>query len=233
MSLLAKPAQPILCYVTDRRSLPLSTSADANHLLLDNVERTAAAGVDWIQLREKDYSGREWMELVHESLRRVARAGSATRIFVNDRLDVALACGAGGVHLSENGIPVADACRLRDEYLSRRSENREFLVGMSCHSMGAALGAARAGADCIYFSPIFRTPSKANYGPPQGLERLSQICRAVEIPVIAIGGITPENAMSCFEAGAAGVAGIRMFQESAGLTENLRSLHGAVPSESA
>ncbi len=232
MSLLTKPVRPILCYVTDRRSLPLSSSADANRLLLENVERTAAAGVDWIQLREKDYSGKEWMQLVRESLRLISLGGSASRIFVNDRLDVALACGAGGVHLSENGIPVAEACRLRDEFLSARSDKRDFLVGASCHSMGAALGAARAGADYIYFSPIFKTPSKANYGPPQGLERLSQICRAVQIPVIAIGGIAADSAMSCFQAGAAGVAAIRLFQESEGLTEILRSLHGCVSAPS-
>jgi thiamine-phosphate pyrophosphorylase len=91
--------------------------------------------------------------------------------------------------------------------------------------MGAALGAARAGADYIYFSPIFQTPSKDNYGPPQGLERLAAVCRLVSIPVIAIGGISVENAVRCFEAGAAGVAAIRLFQESAELQETLRDLH--------
>lgn len=225
MSLLAKPSRPILCYVTDRRSLPLSTSADAHHLLFDSVERAAAAGVDWIQLREKDYSGKEWEELVCESLRRISRAGSVTRVLVNDRLDVALACGAGGVHLSENGVPVADACRLRDDFFSSHSEKRDFFVGVSCHSLGAALGAARAGADYIYFSPIFYTPSKANYGPPQGLERLATVSKAVPIPVIAIGGISEENAAGCFQAGAAGVAAIRLFQESPELTQILRKLH--------
>lgn len=225
MSLLARPLNPILCYVTDRRSLPLSTSADAHNLLFESVERAAAAGVDWIQLREKDFSGKEWEELVNESRRRISRAGATTRIFVNDRLDVALGCGAGGVHLSENGIPVAEACRLRNEFLSSHNSKREFFVGVSCHSMGAAVGAARAGADYIYFSPIFQTPSKANYGPPQGLDRLAAVCRVVTIPVIAIGGISAENAVRCLEAGAAGVAAIRLFQESPDLTETLRDLH--------
>ena len=221
-----RPVRPILCYVTDRRSLPLSTSADAHNLLFASVERAAAAGVDWIQLREKDFSGKEWEELVQESLRRISRVGAATRLFVNDRLDVALACGAGGVHLSENGIPVSEACRLRDEFFSARSDKRDFLIGVSCHSLGASLGAARGGADYIYFSPIFQTPSKANYGPPQGLDRLATICRAVTIPVIAIGGISTENAESCLQSGAAGVAAIRMFQESqAGdLKDTLRAL---------
>jgi thiamine-phosphate pyrophosphorylase len=219
--------------VTDRRSLPLSTSADANQLLLENVERTALAGADWIQLREKDYSGKAWMDLVREAMRRVARGGAATRIFVNDRMDVALACGAGGVHLSESGIPVAEACHLRAEFFSSRGEKGDFLVGASCHSMGSALGAERAGADYIYFSPIFKTPSKANFGPPQGLERLSQICSAVKIPVFAIGGVGAENGMSCLQAGAAGIGAIRLFQESAGLGETMRRLHAAYPPTSA
>lgn len=221
---LAKPQRPILCYVTDRRSLPLSTSADAHHLLLGSVARAAAAGVDWIQLREKDYSGKEWAQLLTESLQSVRAAGSATRIFVNDRLDVALGYGAGGVHLSENGIPVADACRLRDDFFSTNPPVRDFLIGVSCHSLGAALGAARGGADYIYFSPIYNTPSKANYGPPQGIERLGRICAAVEIPVIAIGGITAENAKECVGAGAAGVAAIRLFQDAPELNPVVQEL---------
>lgn len=226
---LAKSSSPILCYVTDRRSLSLSTSADAERLLLESVEAAAKAGADWIQLREKDYSGAEWARLVSESLRRVKEANAATRVFVNDRLDVALACRAGGVHLSENGIPVADACRLRDEYFALRKQSADFLIGVSCHSLGSALGAARDGADYIYFSPIFFTPSKANYGPPQGLGRLGHICRAVDVPVVAIGGISAENAASCLDAGAAGVAAIRLFQEPAGLAATLRTLHDHPP----
>jgi len=223
---LLKPAQPILCYVTDRRSLPLSTSSDAHHLLLESVGNASAAGVDWIQLREKDYSGKEWAELVRDSLLRVNSAGSATRVLVNDRLDVALACGAGGVHLSENGIPVSEACRLRDDFFVSRGQPADFLVGLSCHSLGAALGAARAGADYIYFSPIFFTPSKANYGPPQGVERLARVCEAVDIPVIAIGGITAQNAPECLRAGATGIAAIRLFQETAAtLSQTVEGLH--------
>ena len=193
-------------------------------MLLDSIASAAAAGVDWIQLREKDYSGREWATVVKESLERVKCAGSATRILVNDRLDVALACGAGGVHLSENGLPVGDACRLRDDFFASRNQTADFLVGLSCHSLGAALGAARAGADYIYFSPIFFTPSKANYGPPQGVERLARICAAIDIPVIAIGGITAENAPECWRAGASGIAAIRLFQDQPQLEEVVKEL---------
>jgi thiamine-phosphate pyrophosphorylase len=128
------------------------------------------------------------------------------------------------VHLSENGIPVSDACRLVEDFFETHQIKRDFLIGVSCHSLGAALGAARAGADYIYFSPIFHTPSKANYGPPQGIDRLATVCRAVSIPVIAIGGITPENAPTCLAAGASGIAAIRMFQEIPELPEILRAL---------
>lgn len=225
MSHLAKPTQPILCYVTDRRSLPLSTSRDAQRLLVENVARAAGAGVDWIQLREKDYTGREWSELVRESLQAIANQGVAARILVNDRLDVALACGAGGVHLSENGIPVMEAVRLRDEFFATRGLKKDFLVGVSCHSLGAALGAAKGGADYINFSPIYQTPSKANFGPPHGVERLAKICQAVGIPVLALGGITEQNAPECFQAGVAGVAAIRLFQDGSDLGEVVQRLH--------
>lgn len=219
-------SRPILCYVTDRRSLPLSTSADAHRLLLDSIAKAARAGVDWIQLREKDYTGREWTRLVEQSLDCVRGSGARTRILVNDRLDVALASRAGGVHLSENGIPIAEACRLRDEYFRERGLEHDFLVGLSCHSLGAALGAERAGADYIYFSPIFVTPSKTNYGPPQGVERLAKVSAAVNLPVIAIGGITRQNAPECFKAGASGVAAIRLFQDAeTELPETLAALH--------
>lgn len=222
------PRHPILCYITDRRSLPLATSDDAHRLLLENIEQVARAGVDWVQLREKDASGKECELTITESIRRIARAGAPTRILINDRLDVALAGGAGGVHLSESGIPITEARSLIDEYFSEHGK-RDFLIGVSCHSLGAALGAERGGADYIAFSPIFRTPSKANYGPPQGLERLAQICAAVKIPVLALGGVSAETAPSCLDAGAAGIGAIRLFQEeAASVPETVKALHAYV-----
>src|SRR5262249_13748507 len=147
-----------------------------------------------------------------------------TRIIVNDRVDVALASGSGGVHLSENGFSVPDARRLVTRFEQDSGKSLDFLIGVSCHSLGSALGAARDGADYIYFSPIFHTPSKAFYGPPQGVDRLRKICQAVQVPVIAIGGITLENAASCYAAGAAGVAAIRLFQDAKDLPVTVRSL---------
>lgn len=224
MSRRAPLPDRIVCYVTDRRSLPLATSSDAIALLLETICPVASAGVDWIQLREKDLGGRELLDLTRTSIQSIKRCASHARIIVNDRLDVALAAGAGGVHLSENGFSVSEARRLVARFEQDAGQSLDFLIGVSCHSMGAALGAARDGADYIYFSPIFYTPSKAFYGPPQGVERLRQICQAVSIPVIAIGGITLENAASCYEAGAAGVAAIRLFQDAADLSSIVRSL---------
>ena len=224
MSLPAPLPSPVVCYVTDRRSLPLAVSSDAIAMLLQTVEAVASAGVDWIQLREKDLCGRESLDLARAALHAMRTRAPRTRILINDRVDVALAAGAGGVHLSENGFSVPEARRLCARFEQQSGNCLDFLIGVSCHSLGAALGAARDGADYIYFSPIFHTPSKAFYGPPQGVERLRQICRAVSIPVIAIGGITLENVASCYAAGAAGAAAIRLFQESADLPSVVRAM---------
>ena len=231
---MSRPAplpNPVVCYVTDRRSLPLAVSSDAIPMLLKTVAAVAAAGVDWIQLREKDLCGKESFDLASSALQAIRDRAPRTRILVNDRVDVALAAGAGGVHLSENGFSVPDARRLCTRFEKDSGRQLDFLIGVSCHSLGSALGAARDGADYIYFSPIFHTPSKAFYGPPQGVDRLRKICQAVQIPVIAIGGITLENVASCYSAGAAGAAAIRLFQDAANLSSVVSSLRSARPQE--
>jgi thiamine-phosphate pyrophosphorylase len=216
---------PILCYVTDRRSLHLAAQENAMEVLLQKMEALAACGIDWIQLREKDLSGKGCAALTREALRRVAQAasrnGPAPRILVNDRLDVALAERAGGVHLGEGSLPVEDVKRL---IAAAQPPLQDFLVGASCHSLEAAQSAARADADYIFFGPVFATPSKAEFGPPQGLERLAVVCRAVEIPVLAIGGVTLENAAQCFAGGAAGIAAIRLFQQAGALPRAVEAL---------
>lgn len=208
----------ILCYVTDRCGLKLDANENSAAALLRKIEATAAAGVGWIQIREKDLSARECASLTREALRLVAQASSGLgpppRVLVNDRLDVAIAERAGGVHLGENSLPVADAKRL---VAASRPSLHDFLIGVSCHSLETAQSAAWAGADYVFFGPVFATPSKAKFGPPQGLARLAEICSALEIPVIAIGGITRENAGQCLKQGAAGIAGIRLFQNAEAL----------------
>jgi thiamine-phosphate pyrophosphorylase len=208
------PGGPILCYVSDRRVLPVEDSRDTFELLLHKIKAAATAGVDWIQIREKDLSGRDCAALTNHALqhaaRHAARGASSARILVNDRPDVALSEGAGGVHLGEHSLPVAEARRLADCC----GAGKDFLMGVSCHSLEAAKAAERGGADYIFFGPVFATPSKAAYGTPQGLALLAEVCRSVSLPVLAIGGITMQNAASCLTAGAAGIAAIRLFQES-------------------
>jgi thiamine-phosphate pyrophosphorylase len=214
----------LLCYVTDRRSLAGIGDAEARAALLEKIETAARDGVDWIQIREKDLSGKDCAALTREALRRAAKASEnnvvPTRILVNDRLDVALAENAGGVHLGEKSLPVQEAKRLVD---ARRS-GKDFVIGVSCHSLEAAKAAASGGAVYLFFGPVFATPSKSALGAPQGLERLAEVCRAVSIPVLAIGGVTLENASSCLAAGASGIAAIRMFQGAEDISALVASL---------
>lgn len=224
------PRVPLFCYVTDRRSLvqagtpEASRHLDSQKILFEKIEVAAAAGVDWIQIREKDLTGKECSLLAREALR-IASPGAArtsisskaeaarelfsARILVNDRLDIALAAQAGGVHLGDKSLPPEEARSL----VKSLHREKDFLIGVSCHSLEAAKAAERAGADYLFFGPVFATPSKAAYGAPQGLERLAEICRTAGVPVLAIGGITLENAADCFSAGASGIAAIRLFQD--------------------
>lgn len=215
---------PLLCYVTDRRSLSEDDPAKCRKALLDKIRKAAEAGVDWIQIREKDLSGQECSRLTSEALKHVAseipNEVPRARVLVNDRLDVALALHADGVHLGEQSLPPGEARRLC-EALRRE---RDFLIGASCHSLETAKAAEQSAADYVFFGPVFATPSKALYGTPQGLERLREVCSAVSIPVLAIGGVTLENFPSCISAGASGIAAIRLFQEASDMAAVVRAL---------
>ena len=210
--------------MTDRRSLCGIESTEQREILLRKIAAASAAGVDWIQIREKDLPGKDCASLTLEALQRTAKSlankTAPARILVNDRLDVALSQKADGVHLGENSLPPAEAKRLVDA----RGGTHDFLVGVSCHSLEAARVAATGGADYLFFGPVFATPSKAAFGAPQGLERLAEVCRAVSIPVLAIGGITVSNASSCLAAGASGIAAIRLFQDALDISAIVHSL---------
>jgi len=186
-------------------------------MLAKKIEEVIAAEVDWVQIREKDLPAAELASLARQSLRVAAdlspKSSSPTRILVNDRLDVAIAERAGGVHLGEKGLPVTEAKRLVNSAQRRQALDESFVIGVSCHSLEAAQAAQRDGADYLFFGPIFATPSKKPFGAPQGVERLEQVCRAVSIPVLAIGGISLDNVEACMSAGAAGIAAIRLFQD--------------------
>lgn len=207
-----------LCYVTDRKALPGTAGAQLR-LLLEKMAGAARAGVDWIQIREKDLEAQALLELVQAAKRRVS---GRCRILVNDRLDVAVAAGADGVHLGERSLRAGDAKRLMKAHKSASA-----WIGVSAHSIEAVREAEVSGADYVIFGPVFPTPSKLAYGLPQGVEKLREACRSVKIPVLAIGGITRENAEECLRAGAAGIAGIRLFQDAKDLPALMRALRAA------
>ena len=220
----------ILCYVTDRHSLSENGTAGAQvDELSQRIAWAAAAGVDWIQIREKDLSAGELVEVTRKAVAEVKRVDGSSRVIVNDRIDVALAAGAAGIHLGGASVPVEKAV----EWLRQGNAPKDFLVGMSCHAIGDALAAEKAGANYVFFGPMYETPSKKKFGTPQGIEKLRRVCKAVRIPGLAIGGITEENAGECVRAGAAGIAAIRMFQQArdavsvASAVSKLRSLSSA------
>lgn len=200
---------PIVYLITDRRLAP------------DLARRAAEAlaglppGVAAVQLREKDLPGRALLALAR-SLAAVCH-GAGQRLVVNDRLDVALAAGADGVHLPAAGVPVADA---------RRLLGPGALVGASCHSAADVAGALVSGASFATFSPVYDTPSKRAYGPPVGLAALRDAAQ-LGLPLVALGGITAARVPEVRAAGAAGVACIRAWLEGGDPATAVRALLSA------
>lgn len=182
--------------------------------LLAKIAECAAAGVDFIQLREKDLSIRELEALAAKAVAAIP-AGSSTRLLINSRIDVALACGAHGVHLPSHDLSVKQA-----RAIFTRAGASQAIIGVSTHSLEEIVVAEDQGADFVVFAPVFEKSGKAN---PQGLAALKQACHrpragvsqmaVSQMPVLALGGITLDNAKSCLHAGAAGIAAIRLFQE--------------------
>lgn len=224
----------LLYYITDRHQFP-GTEAERRRALLARIGEAARAGIDYIQLREKDLPAGALERLAHEAVK-IVREGSATaRLLVNSRIDVALASEAEGVHLTSTDICASDA-RVIADLASRQSSTprRSFLVAASCHSVAEVRMAESQGADFVVLAPIFEKPG-TNVSP-LGLATLTAAAGSrpatprVEagenracIPVFALGGVTLDNAHACVRAGAAGVAGIRIFQQG-DLAETVRRL---------
>ncbi|HVP44281.1 MAG TPA: thiamine phosphate synthase [Terriglobales bacterium] len=207
----------LLYYITDRTRFP-GSEAQRRSRLLKKIAEAARAGVDFIQLREKDLTARDLESLARDAvaaLRETRNVKPETQLLINHRTDIALAVGAGGVHLRSDDISAADARALLSRNAKR--ETRNFLVAVSCHTSREVARAASQGADFAVFAPVFEKSGR----PGSGLEALRQACaraappdRLVSpMPVLALGGVTLENARACLDAGAAGIAAIRLFQE--------------------
>ena len=195
-----------LCYITDRLALGAKP-------LMPLIQDSVRSAVDLIQIREKDLAARPLAELVRAAVE--CARGTLTRVVVNDRLDVALAVGAHGVHLGTQSLPALAV---------RRWVPDNFLIGVSCHSIEEALAAEAAAADYIVLGPIFATLSKLAYGLPLGLGKLREVAARVQVPLLALGGMDIQRVKPCLAAGATGIAGISIFPNSDSLQARVREL---------
>jgi thiamine-phosphate pyrophosphorylase len=202
--------KPILYLITRGVSQPSTTSKSPEfQAILTQISAAVSAGIDLIQIREKNLSARVLFELCEQAGR--LTSGSSTRLLVNDRADIAAGAGADGVHLTTRSI---------DAGAIRKTFGAGLLIGVSTHSLDEAVAARDDGAGFIVFGPVFETPSKAEYGTPVGVEQLSKVVRELEpFPVIALGGVMRANARDCLNAGASGIAGISLFSDHAKLAD--------------
>jgi len=203
--------------ITDPRTWGLYVITDRTQTLGRSLEEVVRASVHGgarvFQLREKDLEARELTALAERLLQLITPAGGL--LLINDRIDVALATGADGAHLSRRGFPPAVARRLLDP---------TRLLGVSCHSLAEAEEAQQGGADFILLGPIFYTPSKASYGPPLGLELLREVRPNIRLPIFAIGGITAARRTEILAAGADGVAVVSAVMAAPDVSAAVRAL---------
>ena len=206
-------------YLVTDRALSLGRST------VEVVRAAIRGGVSCVQLREKGCSTREFMD--EARLLKALLAGTGVPLFINDRLDVALAAGADGVHLGQNDLAIADA---------RRLVGNRMIIGISAESVADAVRAEAEGADYIGASPVFTTPTKTDTAPPLGLDGLRAIRRAVQLPLVAIGGINADNAAQVLRAGADGLAVVSAIVSApcprtaaAGLRQRIQSTHNEEP----
>lgn len=203
-------APPITCLITTGDATDADFEAFSQRIV-ETAIRASHSGVSIIQIREKNLSARLLFELTSDVVD--ATRESATRVLVNDRADIAFACGAQGVHLTSNSLPAK---------VIRENFPREFIIGVSTHSIDEVAIAAQSGADFAVYGPVFTTPSKAD---AKGIEALREVCTsAAPFPVLAIGGVDAENVDEILRAGAGGIAAIRAFDDENSLGRLLSKL---------
>jgi len=219
----------LLYYITDRHGFP-GDEDQQRQALLTRVAEAAGAGVDYIQLREKDLTTRELELLATEIIAAVRANSPSTRVLINRRTDVALACGADGVHLPSSALRASEV-----RALWMRVADYAPIIGVSAHSVEDVRVAKGDGANFAVLAPIFE--KRGTDVPALGLSTLAVACHASQsapktfFPVLALGGVNVENAMSCLRAGASGLAGIRLFQEG-DVRETVGALRQLRPSDS-
>jgi thiamine-phosphate pyrophosphorylase len=229
----------LLYYITDRSAFPGDEPIRRRHLLA-KIAEAATQGIHYIQLREKDLPTNELKSLAREAMQLISQARKlatdhcplTTALLINSRTDVALATAADGVHLPANDVTPqevrtawrSEASKCGAGALAREISPQNPLIAVSCHSPQEVIQAAENHATFAVFSPIFEKKD-APATKPAGLKALTEACHA-KIPVLALGGITLQNAASCLQAGAAGIAAIRLFQENdiATIVRKLRAL---------
>jgi thiamine-phosphate pyrophosphorylase len=215
----------LLYLITNRRAFlrsPEIAHDDLPRLQLEAIGEAARAGCQFIQIREKDMSAKALASFTRAAVERARPYGA--RVLVNDRLDVAMAAGADGVHLRASSIPARE---VRAAAAGRGLD--DFLIGVSTHSIAEAKSAEEGGADFIVCGPVYDTPSKRDFGPPLGLEGFAEICGVVKIPVLAIGGVNLSNYCEPLRRGAAGVAAIGLFTDAENLEQTVRSITTYMP----
>ena len=209
------PERCLLYYITDRTAFA-ADEPTRRRRLLEKIDEAARAGVDYIQLREKDLPTRELESLAREAMALLGESGrQTTALLINSRTDVALAVGADGVHLRADDVSPRNVRHTWKKCgagaPARENPPRNPLIGVSCHQPEESLRAEAEGATFAVLAPVFEKKDLPA-SRPIGLAKLYETAKG-GIPVLALGGVTVENAKSCLEAGAAGIAAIRMFQE--------------------
>lgn len=200
----------LLYYITDRSQFRGDERARRNELMA-KVAEASHAGIDYIQLREKDLSGRELEKVAREAVSVIRENSPVTRLLINSRTDIALAVGADGVHLRAEDVAPSEVRRAWQLAALQPRTADNFLTAASCHTPSDVSRAEAGRCDFAVFAPVF-AKSGVGAAPPTGLSALREACEA-KIPVLALGGVTIDHAASCLQAGAAGIAGIRLFQQ--------------------
>ncbi len=196
--------KPISYLITSGQTTAATTSNSKDFRdILQLIAAAVAAKIDLIQVREKALTTKALYELAGRAAE-VTR-GSATKLLINDRADVAASAGADGVHLTTQSLPAS---------VVRRTFGNDFLIGVSTHSLSEARNAQAANANFAVFGPVFQTPSKEQHGLPVGVEQLKHVCAELKpFPIYAIGAVNENNFADCLRAGAQGIAAIRMFDD--------------------